>query len=98
KSTLKLSGLDKNRKYSLCFFGSRAGSDSSSIETKYTAKGKKQAAAVLDAANNTSATACINAIKPDRQGKITITVTAGENNSSPYGFYYLNAMQIRLSE
>lgn len=98
KSTLKLSGLDKNRKYSLCFFGSRAGSDSSSIETKYTVKGKKEAAAVLNAANNTSATACINAIKPDRQGKITITVTAGENNSSPYGFYYLNAMQIRLSE
>lgn len=96
KSTIKLSGFDKTKKYNLCFFGSRE-LCTDNRETKYISKGKNEAVAYLNAANNKTNVSCTNTIEPDANGEITVTITAGENNTNPNGFYYLNAMEISLA-
>ena len=93
QSKFVISGLDKTLTYNLCFFGSRAGVGDNR-ETKYIATGTNSGEASLNTSNNTSNTVCINTISPDSNGKITVTVTAGENNTSADGFYYLNAVRL----
>lgn len=97
KSTLKLSGLDKTKKYNFCFFGSRM-SVSDNRETSYTVSGQTEQTMLLNTSNNTENEACSAAIYPDAQGEISITVTAGPNNDNTSGFYYLTAMKIVIVE
>lgn len=93
QSQLTFSGLDTNKTYEFCFFGSRSGV-SDNRETKYTVSGDNEETVNLQTANNSSETACTNEISPDPQGNIVIDVTAGNNNNNNYGFFYLNAMRI----
>ncbi|NGM63484.1 hypothetical protein G5B30_16365 [Sphingobacterium sp. SGG-5] len=93
ESVLKFSGLDKNKKYDFCFYGSRS-DVKDKRESAYAVKGANEVTALLDAANNTSNTACANAVQPNNEGEITITITAGPNNNNAYGFYYINALKI----
>lgn len=93
ESKLKISGLDKSKTYDLCFFGSRGGV-SDNRETKYIATGTNTADAVLNTASNTSNTVCVQDIQPDSNGEVVVTITAGDNNSNSYGFYYLSIMKI----
>ncbi|RWU04329.1 DUF4886 domain-containing protein [Pedobacter chitinilyticus] len=95
QSVVKLTGLNTAKKYSLCFFGSRANSGTENRETKYTVKGTNEVIALLDAANNTSNIACAEQVAPNTAGEITITITAGSNNNNAYGFYYINALQLK---
>jgi len=96
KSIVKLSGLKAGKKYTLCFFGSRTGVVANeNRETKYTVKGTNEVTALLDAANNTANTACAEQVMPSASGEITITITAGSNNNNSYGFYYINALQLK---
>lgn len=97
KSVVKLEGLDQNKMYNFCFFGSRTNSGTENRETKFIVKGQNETIALLDAANNTSSAACADNVYPNANGEITITITAGENNNNSYGFYYINAMRLMLS-
>ncbi len=98
-AVLRLEGLDKNKKYDICFFGSRIGvSKKDNRETKYIVNGLNKAEVVLDVSNNTSETACAKAVQSDTNGNITITITAGGNNNHPRGFYCINAMRLTSSD
>ena len=63
-------------------------------ETAYKLKGKTETAVYLNTSGNTSKTVCANAISPDDNGEIILTVTAGPNNNNGNGFYYISAMRI----
>ncbi|NGM67185.1 DUF4886 domain-containing protein [Sphingobacterium sp. SGR-19] len=95
QSVLRVSGLDKTKKYNFCFFGTRSGVGAGdNREAKYIVKGENEIVSRLDASNNTTKTACSNAVQPDSNGEITITVTSGENNTNSTGFFYINAVRI----
>lgn len=93
QSQVELSGLDKNLEYNLTFFGSR-GSVTDNRETKYICKGTNEVITRLNTSSNTSNTVLAQNISPDDDGKITITITAGENNNNRSGFYYLSAARL----
>lgn len=97
QSVVKIEGLDKTKRYNFCFFGSRIGSNNENRETKNIVKGENEVIAYFDAAENTSQTDCANNVRPDANGVITVTITAGENNDNSYGFYYITAMRIAVS-
>jgi len=90
KSVFVLSGLDKALTYNLSFFGARGGV-SDNRETKYTVVGTNEGEANLNTSSNTSNTVSVSSIKPDANGKITVTVTSGANNNNGSGFYYITA-------
>lgn len=93
QSQFELSGLDKNLKYNLSFFGAR-GSVGDNRETKYTCKGTNEVSVNLNTSSNTSNTVVAKDISPDNDGKITVTVTSGANNNNGSGFYYLTATRL----
>lgn len=93
QSKVVISGLDKKLTYNLCFFGSRAGVGDNR-DTKYIVAGTNTGQASLNTSNNSTNTVCVNNISPAANGKITVTITAGENNTSADGFYYLNAVRL----
>ena len=94
KSVLKISRLNPAKMYNLCFFGSRGGT-AETRQTKYISKGQNEVSASLNTGSNKSNIACTDGIKPDADGNIFVTITAGDANDSPVGFYYLNAMRIQ---
>lgn len=94
RSVVRLSGMNKDKKFKLCFFGARAGAGNENRETKYTVTGANEVITYLDAANNTSNIACADQVQPNANGEITITLTAGDNNNNQYGFYYINALSL----
>ncbi|HMH34024.1 MAG TPA: PA14 domain-containing protein [Puia sp.] len=83
---IKLSGLSSSLQYNLVFFGSRIATDTRI--TRYTAGGQT---VQLNAANNTSTTVQINALSPDVNGEILITVA--KDAAAPYA--YINALVIQ---
>ncbi len=93
ESKMKITGLDKNMKYNFCYFGSRNQS-SDNRETKFITTGKNEVVVRQNSSNNKSIVSCAEGVQPDDNGEITITVTAGENNTNGTGFYYVNAMRI----
>ncbi|MFD2539016.1 DUF4886 domain-containing protein [Sphingobacterium chuzhouense] len=93
KSVFVINGLDKNITYNICFFGARGGV-SDNRETKYMCKGNNEVVVRLNTSSNTSNIVCAENISPDESGNITVTVTAGENNSNGNGFYYLTAARL----
>ena len=95
QSVLRITGLNKEKVYNFCFFGSRVNAGNENRETKYSVKGKNEVIAVLDAANNTSKIAYAQSVIPNEEGAVLITITAGENNTNEYGFYYINALEIK---
>lgn len=97
QGSFKLTGLNKDKKYNFCFFGSRGGVGDNR-ETAYIVKGENQVTAYLNTSSNKDKTACVNDIQPNANGEITITVTAGPNNNNGSGFFYINAMQISAAE
>lgn len=97
QSQITLSGLNKDLKYDLCFYASRAGVGDNR-ETKYIVAGENGETVNLQTSNNTSEIVCTNGIQPDSNGVITITITAGGNNNNGFGFYYLGAMQLSPTE
>lgn len=93
QSQVELSGLDKNLKYNLTFFGSR-GAVTDNRETKFICNGSNEVIVRLNTSSNTSNTVVAHNITPDNAGKITVTITAGENNNNGSGFYYLTAARL----
>lgn len=97
ESILKLTGLNKNNYYNLCFFASRM-EVTDNRETDFTIKGQSQITVSLNASNNTSKIICSGNVKPTEDGELYIEITAGKNNNNSVGFYYLNAMRITMSK
>ncbi len=93
QSKFRLSGLNKDKSYNICYFGSRM-NVVDNRETEYAATGSNEVKVYLNVSGNTSNTACASNIKPNSSGEITITVTAGPNNNNANGFFHINAMRI----
>ncbi len=91
-SDLELSGLLPDKSYSFSFFGSRAASGNRA--TKYTVTGLNSGNDTINAASNAVEVAVIKDIKPNANGKITISVTAGVGNDTSNGYFYINAAKI----
>ncbi len=91
--SFKLSPLNRERTYSFTFYASRTGT-SDNRETAYTVTGQNAGFAVLNAANNSDATALVPGIVPDANGEITITLAPTANNNNPNHFTYLGAMRM----
>lgn len=91
--------MNKALAYDFTFFGSQVGSSSlGNLETTYQLAGADTFFVSLDVANNVSKTVTIPCMRPDEDGTITLTVSAGPNNNSPNRFYYLNALRISPSD
>lgn len=96
KSVVRFSGLDPEKSYDLCYYGSR-NNVGDNRETAYTAKGANEKTAYLDTSNNGSETACTDGITPNADGEITVTIEAGPNNTNGTLFYYITSMRIQPS-
>lgn len=93
QSKFELTGLDKDLNYDITFFGSR-GNVTDNRETKFISSGTNEVVVRLNTSNNSTNTVVAKDIKPDSSGKITVTVTSGENNTNGSGFYYLSAARL----
>lgn len=91
--SFKLTNLNRSRTYNFTFYASRTGA-SDNRETGYAVSGENSGFAVLNAANNTDATALVAGITPDADGTITISLAPTTNNNNAYHFTYLGAMRL----
>lgn len=89
-------GLSAEKEYTFEFFASRMGV-SDNRETKYKLVGSATDSVYLDAANNSTDVATLTAM-PTAEGTINVIVSAGENNSNSYKFYYLNALRVTYAQ
>ena len=92
-----LSGLNPAKYYSFSVFSSRTGV-SDNRETLYTVTGSTTNSQALNPGNNTSNTANILNIQPNANGVITFQAAPGPNNNNAFGFYYLGALQLTISD
>jgi len=92
-TTLYIKHLNKSLLYDFTFFSSRAYS-TDNRETQFTLTGSETKTVALDASNNKKVTATISDMRPDSDGTITLTVSAGPNNNNPNRYYYFNALRI----
>jgi|26BtaG_2_1085354.scaffolds.fasta_scaffold03116_3 lysophospholipase L1-like esterase len=92
-----LTGLDPSKYYSFIVFSSRTGV-SDNRETLYTVTGATTAAEGLNASNNTSNTADVLNIQSTAGGEITFEAKPGPNNNNSFGFFYLGALQLIISD
>ena len=97
QSVLVFQGLDPGHTYDIGFFASRNGV-ADNRETAFGLKGGNEQTVYLDAANNADRTVTAEAVRPDAQGRVVLTVTAGPHNTNGVGFYYLGAVRLTLSE
>ena len=93
KGVITFHHLNKSLAYDFTFFASRMGA-TDNRETSFQLVGTDSLTAVLDASGNANNTVTIDNIRPDKDGIITLTVSAGPNNNNPYRFYYINALRI----
>lgn len=90
-------GLDASgaTRYNFLCFGSRM-NVTDNRETVYSLEGANAGMAALNTANNTSNVALIDGIRANANGEITLSVTAGANNTSANQFWYLGYVQITV--
>ncbi|NGF57980.1 DUF4886 domain-containing protein [Parapedobacter sp. SGR-10] len=101
KGVFKLYGLDPEKSYELCYYASREGGDVNVRETAFIAEGANTSTVSVLTSTTPPAHPPVvcspNAITPNSNGEITITVTAGANNTHVNKFFYINAMRIQPS-
>ncbi|WP_167341794.1 GDSL-type esterase/lipase family protein [Nonlabens sp. SY33080] len=88
-----LKGLSPSKHYSFEIFASRMGV-TDNRETSYLISGQSSQTVYLNPSNNTDQTIELLNVQPDAQGEINIQLTAGPNNTSSSGFFYINAMEL----
>jgi hypothetical protein len=93
KAVLEIRGLDPSRTYRVEFFASRMGA-TENRETQYRVIGAATSTVLLDAANNTSASAKTSGVAPNASGTLVIEIQKGPANRNPYGFYYLGNLRL----
>lgn len=79
--------------YDFTFFGSRMGVGDNR-ETAYDVAGDNSGLTYLNTANNATDVALVSGIAADANGEIVVTVSAGPNNTSANGFFYIGAMKV----
>lgn len=89
----RLTGLNPALVYRLTFYASRTGV-TDNRQTLYTVAGATTATTLLNASENVNGVAIVDAIAPDAQHGITISLTAGPANNSPNHFTYLGVLKI----
>lgn len=93
QSVIKVTGLNKDKKYNFCYFGSR-NSSTDNRETKFTTTGANEVIVNQNTSNNKTIISCADGVQPNSKGEVVITITAGANNNNSSGFFYVNAMRI----
>ena len=96
-ATIRLSHLNPDLTYEFTIFSSRVACQDFR-QTSFIVQGEDTWADALQSADNTSATAVIENIRPRSDGQVTLTVMPGSLNNSPNSFYYLNAMTIKCKK
>lgn len=92
--SLTMGHMNPELKYDFTFFASRQ--DCQDLrETLFLLQGDKEYTDAVEAANNVSHTAVVKNVRPTAEGKIIITVSPGNRNSSKNRFYYINAMTVK---
>lgn len=91
--SFRVAGLKQDAAYQFTFFASRSGV-TDNRETIYTVKGKDEQTAALDASNNIAKVAQVEAVTPDEEGAITVSLSPGAANNNSNHFTYLGAMKI----
>ncbi len=87
-----LSKLKVNTKYTFVFYATIA--DNNVTQTEYTVKGQAEGKALLFTSFNPSNVATVKDVLPDTEGKITITLQPGPDNTQWAKFYGITAMAI----
>lgn len=90
-SSLVLSNLNKNLKYTLVFYSSI---NDNNTENEYIVKGSTEEVVHLITARNGSNYVTVKDMIPDEKEEIRITLKAGPNNTQWARFYCINAMII----
>lgn len=96
-SGILFSHMNTSLAYDFVIFGSRKNANDNR-ETIYKFTGSDVRLASLDAANNKDKVAVVKNVKPNANGQIQLTVSAGDNNTNAYKFYHINALQITAHE
>tara|TARA_R100000027_G_scaffold184_1_gene205 strand:- start:5452 stop:6168 length:717 start_codon:yes stop_codon:yes gene_type:complete len=92
---LEFTGLDASKTYDFTMFASRLGG-SDNRETEYTFSGANLETVFLDAAGNTTNTITASGLNPTAGGIISLTVRAGENNTTSQQFAYLGVIEMNV--
>ena len=92
-----LTNLNPSKYYSFSIFASRMGV-SDNRETLYTVTGITTNSNTLNTANNTTNTADIINIQPEANGIISFETKKGANNNNSFGFFYLGAIKMIISD
>lgn len=91
--------LSQSAIYSFTFYGSRMdGTATDNRETLYTVTGATTSSAALDCLNNSTQVATVSGISPAVDGTIQVRIEPGPNNDNSYGFYYISAMSVAVSD
>ncbi|MCB0424239.1 MAG: T9SS type A sorting domain-containing protein [Mangrovimonas sp.] len=92
-----LTGLDPTKYYSFSIFASRVGAGDNR-QTQYTLTGLTSQIVNLNPSNNTANVAEVLNLQPNASGEITLVAQPGPSNTSPFGFYYLGAIEMIKSD
>lgn len=91
-----ISGLDPTKSYDFTVVASRL-SVNDVRTADYEIIGTNSWIVTLDAAGNTSQIGVVPAIAPTATGDVTVRLTAAASNTTPSGFFYLNALGLRAT-
>lgn len=91
ESEFVVSNLNRNETYSFVFYGSRRDAGDNR-ETRYHVKGKNSGDDLSNTSSNSGDLAVVENIKPNEDGTITITLSAGPNNNNSAKYFYINTM------
>lgn len=91
QSSLTLSNLNKDIKYTLVLYGSI---NDNNTETEFNVVGKNQKTGLLDNDNNLGKIVVIEGIEPANDATIVIKMKPGPNNTHWNGFFGINAMML----
>lgn len=94
---IELSGLDPVKYYSFTFFASRMNVSDVRDATYSIIGSNGTLSAILNSSNNESNVVSITDVQPTSEGKLTLNVEVGPNNTSANKFFYLGAMTISIS-
>ena len=93
QAVIQFHHLNKSLAYDFTFFASQE-NVMGNRETQFTLAGADTFVATIDTSDKRNNIANIFDVYPDDDGTITLTVSAGSNNNSPYKLYQLNALRI----
>jgi hypothetical protein len=91
--SFKLSGLDPDVAYRLSFYAAISG-DVSNGQTRYTGTGDRVVSADLNPQDNVDSLVVMDALYPDANNEITVSLTAGPENQSTNHPVYLGVLGV----